>query len=83
MVSAGVDGSVHAATGAEERGYQTGFAFDVDAFVDVVAELILLAAAPDVDLACLAKGHTVVGTAGYVGDLSKFGIDARGTLSND
>ncbi len=49
VVRACVDGFVFAGAGAEEGGVETAFLLDVEALIDVVAELVLLPAAPDVD----------------------------------
>ena len=60
VVVASEDGLVFSATGAEEFWDEACAAFDVDTLIDVMTQLILLAASPDIDHAFASECHAVI-----------------------
>lgn len=74
MIVAGEDGLVLPATGAEKFWDEACAAFDVDTLVDVVAQLVLLAASPNVDHAFASESHAVIGASLNVDSIKYFFI---------
>ena len=72
VVVAGEDGLVFSATGAEIFWGKACAAFDVDTLVDMVAQLVLLAASPNIDHAFASEGHTMIGASFDVDSIRDF-----------